>query len=143
MSSIWSCEALRTLAEGQESRFSLHQQVLFRRGWQNRRFWLQQNCRFFSSGWGSTALRSISLDCFKDPATVRLEKHPFCHHSNFISRGVIPDKFQTGANQNSSSENGLYTCYDSYFAASLLKSKQDNQTFLNRDFSLFPRTVWS
>jgi len=131
MSSIWSCEALRTLAEGQESRFSLRQQVLFRRGRQNRRFWLQQNCRFFSSGWGSTALRSISLDCFKDPATVRLEKHPFCHHSNFISRGVIPDKFQTGPNQKSSSENGLYTCYDSYFAASLLKSKQNSQTFLS------------
>lgn len=73
----------------------------------------------------------------------RLEKHPFRHHSNFISRGVIPDKFQTGPNQKSSSENGLYTCYDSYFAASLLKSKQNNQTFLNRDFSLFPRTVWS
>lgn len=109
---------------------------LFRRGRQNRRFWLQQNCRFFSSGWGSTALRSISLDCFKDPATVRLEKHPFCHHSNFISRGVIPDKFQTGPNQKSSSENGLYTCYDSYFAASLLMSKQNSQTFLSWFFPL-------
>ena len=32
-------------------------------------FGCNRTAGFFSSGWGSTALRSISLDCFKDPAT--------------------------------------------------------------------------
>lgn len=134
MSSIWSCEALRTLAEGQESRFSLHQQVLFRRGRQNRRFSVLDGDQLHWDQYHWTR-----LDCFKDPATVCLEKHPFCHHSNFISRGVIPDKFQTGPNQESSSENGLYTCYNSCFAASLWWSPNKTTKRFSHDFF---RNAW-